>query len=289
MRWGRKDGDAQNCAIRPWVCTYEDMDDVIRETYIYLAETNQPELAPAGAVWRYLRENHPNIPLYSSDGSNPSLAGSYAVACAFYAMIYKKDPTFISWNSSLDENQANTIKAAATTIVFDEIANWDFTENPKADFTEEIIGSEVSFTNTSSNFHSIYWSFGDGYNSTETNPVHTYTESGIYNVSQTVTYCGKSDTKTKAIEIPILNIDSFKKEQISIYPNSATDKLFVNLDKNYQEIDVSIFDVSGKNLFNRKLKNESNFTLNLSGLDKSIYIFSLTTKSAKFIRKIIIK
>ena len=204
-------------------------------------------------------------------------------------MIYKKDPTFISWNSSLDENQANTIKAAATTIVFDEITNWDFTENPKADFTEEIIGSEVSFTNTSSNFHSIYWSFGDGYNSTETNPVHTYTESGIYNVSQTVTYCGKSDTKTKAIEIPILNIDSFKKEQISIYPNSATDKLFVNLDKNYQEIDVSIFDVSGKNLFNRKLKNESSFTLNLSGLDKSIYIFSLTTKSAKFIRKIIIK
>ena len=61
-----------------------------------LAETNQPELAPAGAVWRYLRENHPNIPLYSSDGSHPSLAGSYAVACAFYAMIYKKDPTFIS-------------------------------------------------------------------------------------------------------------------------------------------------------------------------------------------------
>ncbi|WP_271425143.1 PKD domain-containing protein [Aequorivita sinensis] len=128
-------------------------------------------------------------------------------------MIYKKDPTFISWNSSLDENQANTIKAAAKTIVFDEITNWDFTENPVADFTEEIIGSEVSFTNTGSNFHSIYWSFGDGYNSTETNPFHTYTESGIYNVSQTVTYCGKSDTKTKAIEIPILNIDSFKKEK----------------------------------------------------------------------------
>ncbi|WP_271392988.1 T9SS type A sorting domain-containing protein [Aequorivita sinensis] len=118
---------------------------------------------------------------------------------------------------------------------------------------------------------------------------NTYTESGIYNVSQTVTYCGKSDTKTKAIEIPILNIDRFKKEQISIYPNPATDKLFVNIDKNYQEIDVSIFDVSGKILFNRKLKNKSSLTLNLNDLDSSTYIFSLITEGSKFVRKLIVK
>ncbi|MCG2430500.1 T9SS type A sorting domain-containing protein [Aequorivita xiaoshiensis] len=289
MTWGRKDGDAQNCAIRPWVCTYEEMDDVIKATYSYLAETNQSELAPAGAVWRYIRENHPNFPLYSSDGSHPSLAGSYAVACAFYAMIYKKDPTFISWNSSLDENQANIIKAAAKTIVYDEIANWDFTEKPVADFTEEIIGSEVSFSNTSSNFHSIYWDFGDGYNSTETNPVHTYNEGGVYNISQTIAYCGKSATKTKTIEVPLLNIDKFQKEQISIYPNPATDKLFVNLDNNYQNIEVSIFDIYGKKLLNLKLENKNSFKLNLSNLDSSIYTFTLRTENAKFIRKIIIK
>ncbi|WP_313113765.1 T9SS type A sorting domain-containing protein [Aequorivita sediminis] len=289
MTWGRKDGDAQNCTIRPWVCTYEDMDDVIRETYIYLAETNQSELAPAGAVWRYLRENHPNIPLYSADGSHPSLAGTYAVACAFYTMIYKKDPTFISWNSSLSEIQANTIKAAAKTIVFDEITSWEFTENPIADFTEEINGSEVSFTNTSSNFQSTYWDFGDGYHSNEIHPIHNYAEGGIYNVSQTITYCGKSDTKTKTIEIPLLNIDSFQKEKITIYPNPATDKLFVQLDKNHQEIDVSISDVSGKNLFNIKLRNKSIFTLNLNDLDSSIYIFSLTMDNSKFVRKLIVK
>ncbi|WP_416372210.1 T9SS type A sorting domain-containing protein [Aequorivita sinensis] len=61
------------------------------------------------------------------------------------------------------------------------------------------------------------------------------------------------------------------------------------MDKNYQEIDVSIFDVSGKILFNRKLKNKSSLTLNLNDLDSSTSIFSLTTESSKFVRKLIVK
>lgn len=86
------------------------MDDVISETYTFMAESNDAELSPVGTVWRYLKENHPDIHLYSSDGSHPSLAGSYAAATAFYTMIYKKNPTEITWDASLNENQADIIK-----------------------------------------------------------------------------------------------------------------------------------------------------------------------------------
>ena len=115
MTWGKENGDAGNCPYLPWVCTYAGMDDKIRETYITMAQQNNAELAPVGAVWRYLRTNHPSIGLYSSDSSHPSLAGSYAAACAFYAVIYKKDPTSITWNSTLTEAQATTIKLATKT------------------------------------------------------------------------------------------------------------------------------------------------------------------------------
>jgi gliding motility-associated-like protein len=44
--------------------------------------------------------------------------------------------------------------------------------------------SETSGSNTGATYH---WEFGDGYASAQTNPVHVYTSSGIYNISLTVT------------------------------------------------------------------------------------------------------
>ena len=35
MTWGREEGDQSNCLNWPPVCTYEGMDDLIRERYYY--------------------------------------------------------------------------------------------------------------------------------------------------------------------------------------------------------------------------------------------------------------
>lgn len=287
MTWGRENGDAANCAFMPWVCTYEEMDDVIRATYIYMSESNEAELAPAGAVWRYLRENHPSINLYSGDGSHPSLAGSYAVACAFYTMIYKKDPTSITWNSTLNETEANLIKMASKTIVFDEISTWDFTVSPVADFSETISEGEVSFTNASSSFDTIFWEFGDGSTSTETNPVHTYVESGSYTVSQTITKCDKSDTKTKIIEILVLSTENFNQLQINVYPNPTSEKLNLNFEKSYNEVSVVISNLTGKTVLTTSAKNSANIALDFSTLSKGLYILNILADDVFYVEKII--
>ena len=52
-----------------------------------MANDNKALLSPVGAVWKYLRNNNPGISLYQSDESHPTLAGSYAAACCFYALI----------------------------------------------------------------------------------------------------------------------------------------------------------------------------------------------------------
>ena len=45
------------------------------------------------------------------------------------------------------------------------------------------VPAQVAFTNKTFNGNSYVWDFGDGTTSTETNPVHTYTQNGIYTVS----------------------------------------------------------------------------------------------------------
>ncbi len=61
---------------------------------------------------------------------------------------------------------------------------------PIADFEGEGIGCMplvVSFTNTSTYGVTYLWDFGDGTNSNQVNPTHTYYQSGTYNVMLTVT------------------------------------------------------------------------------------------------------
>lgn len=127
MTWGRKNGDPVFYRIYSGYTdsTYEYMDSLLRARYLRLADTNQAEVSPVGALWRYLRLNHPNIELYAADESHPSLAGTYAAACGFYTTIFRKDPLSLTYNASLNANVALTIRQAAKAVVYDSLVNWN--------------------------------------------------------------------------------------------------------------------------------------------------------------------
>ena len=76
MTWGRKNGDASNCASIPVMCTYEGMDSSLRNEYLDLADFIKGEVSPVSVVWKNLRQNFPGIELYQTDESHPSLAGT---------------------------------------------------------------------------------------------------------------------------------------------------------------------------------------------------------------------
>lgn len=291
MTWGRENGDASNCQYLPWVCTYEGMDDVIRATYIFMAEENEAEVAPAGAVWRYLRTNHPNIDLYASDGSHPSTAGSYAAGCAFYTMIYKQDPTQISWDSTLSQDDANTIRMAAKSVVFDSISDWDYTVNPaQADFTEDIENAEVTFIYTGGDFDSLLWDFGDSSTSTEINPIHNYEENGEYSVSLEVTKCGKTDVKTKTLQIDVdMGVKDFTSNNLSIYPNPVQNKFTIKFQKTYKNIALTIFDLSGKAVLQGSARNIITLNTDISALHSGIYFLKITAGNQTYSKRILKK
>lgn len=142
MTWGRKNGDQQNCQYYPPLCTYEGMDSLLHARYMMMAEDNQAVVSPVGHVWHYIRDHHPDIELYSSDESHPSLAGSYAAACTFYATLFHKSPGQITTDEGLSNEMASNIRSAATLLVYDSLAQWSFLAN--SDTTPEIPDDTVS-------------------------------------------------------------------------------------------------------------------------------------------------
>lgn len=124
MTWGRKNGDQGNCPYFPPLCTYEGMDSLLYLRYMTMATDFEAEVSPVGALWHYLRDHHPEIELYASDGSHPSLAGSYAAACSFYSVLFRKNPRELAYNPGIDEGQAENIRIAATKVVYDSLAKW---------------------------------------------------------------------------------------------------------------------------------------------------------------------
>lgn len=78
-----------------------------------------------------------------------------------------------------------------------------------ANFTYTIAGRKVTFTNTSTNANSFYWTFGNGYTSYTKNPTHTYSADGTFTVCMTASYngCSKQICKTITIETCKLSPD----------------------------------------------------------------------------------
>lgn len=130
MTWGRENGDQENDQFFPPLGTYEGMDSLLFERYMMMAQDNHTCVSPVGAVWHYLRDNHPDIQLYQSDGSHPSVAGTYAAACSFYTLIFHKNPTDIHYDAELEADMAATIRHAAQTIVYDSLSKWCFSITP---------------------------------------------------------------------------------------------------------------------------------------------------------------
>jgi PKD repeat protein len=59
----------------------------------------------------------------------------------------------------------------------------------------------VNFTNTSNRATTYNWNFGDGASTTETNPSHTYSNAGTYNVTLTADGTGGSGSNTQSISV----------------------------------------------------------------------------------------
>ena len=287
MTWGRKYGDQDNAGSFPPIGTYEGMDSLLYERYMYMTQQNNAIVSPVGRVWRYIRNNYPNIELYSSDNSHPSLEGSYAAACAFYTAILRKDPTLITDYCGLTQNTAQIIQNAVKTVVYNQQAIWYIGErNLEANFEYNNTGG---FTNTTQNANSTtvyYWNFGNGDFSNEETPNYNFSNSGNYSVTLNVTDdCGQTSTITKDITVTV-GIQDYN-EDFLIYPNPC-DHFFTIKDQQGNEFTITIFDFTGKIIF-YKTSQQDDVLVNTDGFFSGFYMVKISTFKGDYFDKIVIK
>lgn len=292
MTWGRKNGDEYNAQFFPVLRTYEGMDSMLCERYTYMANANDASLCPVGRVWRYLRTNHPEIELYQSDGSHPSMAGTYAAACAFYTMIFHRDPDSIGYNPGITDETARTIRNATHNVVFEQLQQWQRPSPIVNIDTIQIDSTTVWFTYESSNADSLTFSFGDGTDTTiavdgNQSIQHTYATAEHYTV--TVTAIRHCLTSTITIGIAIdSSTDVFinktpNTDDIKVYPNPVTEQLTID---SPTEATLTISSIDGRVKHHRKITSIKE-TIPFETFPQGFYIIQITTPQGTSIHRII--
>ena len=232
MTWGRRDGDERNARYFPILGTYEGMDSMLYERYVYMAEANDASVCPVGRVWRSLRENHPEIELYQSDGSHPSVAGTYAAACAFAVMFFHGDPLTVTYSpDDLPVEVAGVIRQTVHEVVWQQQPHW---QRPRPEVTltpEAPEGLEATFLVGALHADSLLWDFGDGTTIADIprdTVRHRYADTGVYQVTLIASRHCMADTAIATLHIlpsDTTGIARFSliNSQLSISPNpSAT-------------------------------------------------------------------
>jgi PKD repeat protein len=288
MTWGRKNSDPGPCANGlTSSCTYNGMQQRLRESYMEMKDSNNAVVSPVGVAWKTMRDSFPLVELYSQDESHPSIHGSYLAACVFYATLYQKSPigsTFIP--AAISANDALNLQTVASYTVLDSLSLWGINTNkPTADFN--YTGSPtVNFTNTSTNGNNYSWDFGDGNTSLLQNPTNTYTTTGNYTVELT-TYSTNTcftSTTTQTINVTITGIENRSNStEIKIYPNPANN--YIEIETTLQYSSIKIIDLTGKTIKQTTLKSK----IDVSNLTNGIYFIQIIGKRNTIMQKIVKK
>ncbi|HPI55235.1 MAG TPA: PKD domain-containing protein [Chitinophagaceae bacterium] len=205
MTWGKKNGDAGNCAGYPILCTYGGVAMRLRESYLEMTQDNEASCSPVGVSWDRIITTQPTIELFASDGSHPNANGTYLTACTFYSSIFHKSSVGASYVlSGVTASNATLFQTTATQTVMDSLENWQqYGSLPRARFTVSNVQNQYSFTNQSLRSNQYSWDFGDGSAlSTQISPTHTYSSIGVFTVNlKASNTCGIKDSVSTVVQI----------------------------------------------------------------------------------------
>jgi hypothetical protein len=287
MTWGRQNGDQQNCATWPPVCTYEGMDDLLRERYMMMAEMNEGIVSPVGAVWRYLRENHPTIQLFASDGSHPSAAGSYVAAVCFYTSLFRKSPLNALYDYTIDNAQESIIRQAVHDVVYMNQSEWDIgIWDPIAQLSlVQQNDTPYAFVQSSTRADDIYYAIDNA----QLQPwiadsifVGTL-QPGSHTIELIAGRCGMWDTTSIAFNIAVNAINNATAEILSTYPNPASDQLTIDLTEKWNDVVLEIYDLRGVLIASTRNKGNRKVVLECAHWAEGTYTFVISEGNKKAI------
>ncbi len=280
MTWGRENGDASNCQFYPPICTYSGMQTRLSESYTEMSLNNASSLSPVGEVWKAVRTQYPSYNLYSSDGSHPSLLGSYLAACTFYEIIWQESAIGASYPSGITATEALNIQTITNQLVGQDLASWlSYGNIPFVEPNYELSnGEDLSFHANGQNSTDYLWSFPDGTEILSDSGAYTFTgSSGLFDFK--LIYSNECHSFERDFQI---------EAAIGLVENNANVEIFIEHKQLLLQAkkpfsgSIRIFNMEGK-LMHQQLVNEINTTIDLGHLVIGTYILQINeTTGFKF-------
>lgn len=145
---------------------------------------------------------------------------------------------------------------------------------PVANFSFNVTGDSVAFSDASVGSDTWAWDFGDGNSSTIANPSHVYAP-GNYNACLTITnQAGCTSTFCDSVQVVLTGTDIGFEKGISYFPNPANSHLNLKLKSWGQEKTIIVVsDFSGRQIESLELNpGLTNIQLNTSEYASGMYI-----------------
>jgi PKD repeat protein len=164
-------------------------------------------------------------------------------------------------------------------IVYRAFAYTDFEELPPvADFSYQVSGGHVQFTDLSERAAGWDWDFGDLGTSTDQNADHNYSANGTYNVCLDVTNPYGSDQHCESVTITAAGIDAVGGNNVILFPNPTAGNVLIAFDNaNIRSADIMVLNSLGQQVLLQSHTDVPELlSLNLSSLQAGPYTVHVT-------------
>jgi hypothetical protein len=103
---------------------YPSMQAAINAGYLGIAGQLNVPVAPVGVAWQMVVDEPSPPSLWQSDGSHPTVSGTYLAACVFYAAIFQKSPVGLGDDDGLSASEASNLQTVAADTVLGDPTEW---------------------------------------------------------------------------------------------------------------------------------------------------------------------
>ncbi|MGE8513850.1 MAG: PKD domain-containing protein [Chryseobacterium culicis] len=248
----------------------------IKDSITKMSNLMQVEMVPAGESARQYYTSLQDLALHGSyNDIHPGPKGSYLVAASMYSAVFQDHVFPSAFYNGLPQNTAENFQEIADQVFFNNPAQWNSNAfHLHSDFTGTINGTNVNFTNHSTNYTSMLWNFGDGTTDYSSDPAHQYASPGSYTVTLTVNKNACSETLSKVITIGSLGTaDPAIESGLTFYPNPVNDFCYL---KSKEKIkNIIIYDMAQRKLADWKNLYVFDLKIDFSTYEKGAYMMSI--------------
>jgi PKD repeat protein len=167
---------------------------------------------------------------------------------------------------------------------------------PTASFTFNAnVGGVVTFTNTSTDFVSSQWNFGDNTAwSNNTNPTHTYLADGVYTVTLTVfNDCGSIAINQEVTVLGTGVEELAEGQNLNIAPNPSNGQFALTFTTtSNQNVNIKFLNISGQVVAEEYVGNVSGTikrSFDFAEMAKGVYMIQIVTNENVITRRVILE